>query len=269
MAKKKKKQEEAPPGAPLYMLTYGDMVTLLLTFFVMLFTVAKIEGREFRLILSAFRGSLGLFEGGQTLSKGELEEMGMSLETLPAQEAGRNLSKALKMATEIFKPEVKVKKVQVTQDERGLVISLIGSDHFPPGSARLTSEAKRILTKVSKLLRHIPSLIRIEGHSDETPVVGGPAAEKYETNWELAGQRSINVLRYFHEVEDIEPEKMSAISYGKYRPLVSSTTPEARAINRRVDIVILPGKSYKRNYQDSDLPGKKIPGVEYTTEGYQ
>ena len=70
---KREKPCECERGAPLWMVTYGDMVTLLLTFFVMLFTVARIEDREFRLILSAFKGSLGLFEGGQTLSKGKLE----------------------------------------------------------------------------------------------------------------------------------------------------------------------------------------------------
>ncbi|MDH5717866.1 MAG: flagellar motor protein MotB [Spirochaetia bacterium] len=251
------------------MVTYGDMVTLLLTFFVMLFTVAKIEGREFRLILSAFKGSLGLFEGGQTLSKGELEEMGMNLEALPATEKGRTLSKALKMATEIFKPEVKVKKVQIVQDERGIVISLIGTDHFAPGSARLTDEAKRILVKLARLLRTLPSFVRIEGHSDETPVVGSPAGEKYETNWELSAQRAINVLRYLHEAEDVDPEKMSAVSYGKYRPLVESQTTEGRAINRRVDILLLPGKEYKRNYKDYDLPGQKVPGVEWESRGLQ
>lgn len=262
---KKKKCPECEPGAPLFMTTYGDMVTLLLTFFVMLFTVAKIDGREFRMILSAFRGSLGMFEGGQTLSKGKLEEMGMNLETLPATEKGRTLSKALKVATEIFKPEVKTKRVRVTQDERGIVISLVGSDHFAPGSAKLTETARRTLTKAAKLLRQLPSLVRVEGHASETPVVTGMVGERYETNWELASQRSVNVLRYLHEYEDVEPEKMSAVSYGKYRPITESNTPEGRALNRRVDIVILSGKNYERSYEDDSLPGSKVPSVEYKT----
>ena len=127
------------------MATYGDMVTLLLCFFILLFTIAKIEGREFRLILSPFRGSLGFFEGGQTLSKGKLEEMGMTLESLPSSEEGSSLSEAVQIATEVFKPEIKSKRVRVTEEERGLVISLVGSDNFEPGSARLTQQIKATL----------------------------------------------------------------------------------------------------------------------------
>jgi len=261
----RKKQEDCPLGAPLFLLTYADMVTLVLTFFVMLFTVAKVEGKELKIILSAFRGSLGFFEGGQTLSKGKLEQMGMNLMSLPSSEQEKTLSKALSVATEIFQPEIKSKKISVTQDERGLVISLIGNDHFPPGSARLTDEGKRILVKAATLLRHNPSFVRLEGHSDETAIVNTPVGERYETNWELSSQRSINVLRFLHESEDVDPGKMSAVSYGKYRPLSASKTPEGHAINRRVDIVILTEKSSVRDYEDKDIPGKKYPGVEWGT----
>jgi len=262
-----KKCPECKTGAPAWMATYGDMVTLLLTFFVMLFTVAKIDGREFKLVLSAFRGSLGMFEGGQTLSKGRLEEMGMNLESLPSETKGSNLAKAVKIATEVFKPELKTKAVRIIQVERGLVISLIGNDNFAPGSARLTKSTKKTLTKVAKLLRIMPSFVRIEGHADETSVAAGPAREKYETNWELASQRAINVLHFLHEREDVEPEKMSTVSFGKFRPLSMSKTPEGRALNRRVDIYLLSGKNYKRGYNDKSLPGKKIPGVEWSTGG--
>jgi len=263
MAKKKKKCPECVEGAPAWMATYGDMVTLLLTFFVMLFTVAKIDGREFRLILSAFRGSMGMFEGGQTLSKGKLEQMGMTIESLPSTEKGTSMAKAIKVATEIFKPEIKVKKIRIHQVERGLIISLIGEDFFAPGSAKLTDSTKNALTKMAKLLRQVQSFIRIEGHADETPVATGPASNRYETNWELASQRSINVLRYLHEYEDVDPEKMSSTSYGKYRPMVSSNTIEGKAINRRVDILILAGKRAKRRYKDLNLPKSKIPGIEW------
>ncbi|MCB1148155.1 MAG: OmpA family protein, partial [Leptospiraceae bacterium] len=204
---------------PEYMATYGDFITLLLVFFVALYKPTARSDDEMRLIMSAFKGSMGMFEGGQTLSKGRLEDMGMTVESLPAQEKGTTLSKAMKIATEIFKPEIKSRKVVVQQDERGITISLVGSDHFAPGSARLTDETRKILTKVGDLLRNLSSFVRIEGHADETPVASGPASERYETNWELASQRSINVLRFLHENEDVDPGKMSAVSYGRYRPV--------------------------------------------------
>ncbi len=258
-----KKCPECKQNVPLFILTYSDMVTLLLTFFVVLFTIAKIDGREFRLILSAFRGSLGVFKGGQTLSKGKLEEMGMTLETLPSTEEGRSLSRSIKIATEVFKPEVKTKRVRIIEEERGLVISLIGSSHFEPASARLTDPIKRVLIKVGKLIRTLNSFVRIEGHTSERPVATGRSVERYETNWELASQRAINVLRYLHDSEDVDPEKMSATTYGKYRSINSSDTPEGRAINRRIDIVVLKGKKYKRSYKDSDIPSSKISNMEF------
>ena len=245
------------------MVTYGDMVTLLLTFFVAIFTVAKIEGREFRLILSAFRGSLGLFEGGQTLSKGKLEEMGMNLESLPAQEKGKALSKAYREATENFKPAVKAGKVVITQDERGIIISLVGDSYFDPGSARLKEDTIRVLQKVGPLIKRLKSYVRIEGHADDTPTAFGPARDRYETNWELAAKRAINVVRYLQEEEGVDPKKLSAVSYGSHRPLVKGDTPEKRALNRRVDIVILPFKSVRRDYKEEALPEAKQPGIEW------
>ena len=262
MAKKKLKTAERKDRVPPWMVTYADMVTLLLTFFVLLFTVAKIEGKDFRLILSAFRGSLGFFEGGRTLAKGKLEEMGLTFETLPAEDPGRSLSKALQTAIAIFKPEIQAKQVRVTEKERGLIISLVGADYFEPGSARLTQAIKKSLSKVATLLRPLDSYVRIEGHTDARPVSVGDQIEKYETNWELSSQRAINILRHLHELEDVDPEKMSATSYGKYRPISISDTPEGRAINRRVNIVILTGKKYKRSYYDEGLPESKIPGTE-------
>ncbi len=259
-AKKRYKLDQVKNFAPGWMMTYSDMVTLILTFFVLLFTLAQIEGKDFRLILSAFRGSLGIFEGGSTLSKGKLEEMGLSLETLPSNEQGKSLASAIQVATEIFKPEIKSKNVRIVEEERGLIISLVGGDHFPPGSARLTAKIKKTLVKVGKLLRSINAPVRIEGHTDENPLGRSPGF--YETNWELASQRAINVLRFLNESEDVEAEKMSTVSYGKYRPVSLSNTPEGRAINRRIDIVILKGKEYKRSYQDPDIPGKKFPGTE-------
>lgn len=263
---KQKKCEECELGAPLWMLTYGDMMTLLLAFFVMIFATGKSNftaSNEIKIISSVFGGSLGILQGGNTLSKSKAVEMGLNIQTMPSMETGRSTSKALQTATEIFKPEIKTKTVQVEQQERGLVISLIGSDAFPPGSARLTDTTRKTLVKAATLIRSLNTFVRIEGHADETPVVAGPASERYETNWELAGARAINVLRFLNEAEDVEPAKISAVSYGKYRQLVTSNTPEAKAINRRVDIVILNRGKFGRGYNDSELPQAKTSGSEW------
>jgi len=255
----KKKKCECPDPAPVWLTSWGDMTTLMLTFFVIIVGKPQ-EPLDFRIVMSAFKGSLGLFQGGETMSAGKLEHMGMNINTMPAQDTGRSLAKALKVATEIFQPEIKAKKISILQDERGIVISLVGDTYFAPGSALLTSETKRVLGRLSSLLRDINAFIRIEGHTDETPT---PDKERYETNWELAAMRALNSLRFLHEYEDVEPAKMSAVTYGKYRPVSTSKTPEGRSLNRRVDIVILTEMPYKRDYKDEFLPGSKIPDIEW------
>jgi len=251
---RRKKEKPCPKGAPEYMLTYGDMITLLLTFFVFMFTTAEINGRDFRLILSAFRGSLGIFTGGTTLSKGRLEEMGMNLEMLPAQTAGRALSKSFKEAVSMFEPEIATKRVQVREEERGIVISLMNDAYFAPGSAALSPQLRKTLVKVGKLLKRIPTFCRIEGHTDNNPIPITGVREGYETNWELAGARAIHVLRYLSEYQGVNPEKMSAVSFGATRPLFPNDTPEHRSFNRRTDIVIL-----KRRFHPSGPRPMKTP----------
>ena len=256
----KEKKCICPESVPAWYITFSDMTSLLLTFFIILAVRAKPDSKssEVQLILSAFRGSLGMFNGGQTLSPGELEQMGMTFASLPAQESGTSFSKAMEEATEVFKAELKSKQVRISENEIGLTISLVGEDHFEPGSARLTTEIKNLLIKAGPLLRNTKSPIRIEGYTDETPIAIGKQGERYETNWELASQRSINVLRYLHEAEDVEPEKMSSMSYGQYHPTTRSESPEGRAINRRIDIVLLKTQKYNRGYQDKELPKYKL-----------
>jgi len=241
-----KKKKKCPTGSPAWMTTYGDMVTLLLTFFVLMFNMTEVSGRDFYLILSSFRGSLGMFEGGFSLSKGQLEELGLNMLNLPSSTQGRALAKKLKRALEAFKPEIQTKKVRVTEDERGLVVTLSGDAYFTPGSARLRESVKPILQKVSYLVKSIDNFVRVEGHTDNRPIPPAGVREGYETNWELSSARSVNVLRYLVEDERANPKQLSSIAFGQFRPIDDNNTPEGRAYNRRVDIVILRDKRLEK-----------------------
>ncbi|MBN1899280.1 MAG: flagellar motor protein MotB [Spirochaetes bacterium] len=237
--RKKKKERGGVRPTPAYMVTFGDMMNLLLTFFILLLTTATIQGREFKLILSAFTGSFGMMPGGLTLSKGKLAEMGMTIETLPAREQGRKLSKARKQALHIFKPEIKAKRVRIREDERGLVITLMNDAYFEKGSADLIPQTKEVLYKVAQLLTspEIKNKVRIEGHTDNTPL---RRKDFPRDNWELSTQRSVNVVKYLID-NGVEADKLSAAGYGEYKPLPGNTnkTPEERAQNRRVEIILL------------------------------
>ena len=271
------KSQKCPPciqKVAEYMLTYGDMVTLLLTFFIMLYTTGKTDAIEMQIILSAFKSTTGFFDGGQTLSKGSLEEMGMNIESLPSQQKGKALSKAKQIATEIFKPEIQAGKVAIAENERGLIISLVGADYFNPGSAILTPSIKVTLKKVAGFAGKLERFIRVEGHSDKDAVFPGtpPGSEEraYLNNWDLAGARAINATVYIINSGELNPDWFQAVSFGSARPIVVEEpgTPEAKAYNRRIDIVVLTEKSTKRKPSESryGLPESRVPNAEATSE---
>ncbi len=233
-----RKKKCPPEGAADWLTTYGDMVTLLLTFFVLLLSSATIDGYQLRLILAAFPG-LGNFTGGMTLEAGPLAELGNTIEALPSMERGRALSEARREAVSIFEPEIRNNIVRVTQDERGLVISLASDAFFASASARVNIEQTReVLQKLSRLLSSqqlADRLFRIEGHTDSIPVApDGP----WESNWTLGSARANAVLRYLVDYGVREPQ-FQLMSRGEHSPIVSNETAEGRAYNRRVDVIIL------------------------------
>jgi chemotaxis protein MotB len=233
--KREKKPEE---GAPAWLLSWGDLTTLLLTFFVMMYDVGSVDQVDLNLVLSSFQG-VGNRTGGNTLQAGKLAELGNTIMALPSQEKGESLARALKTATSIFQPEVKSKKVRVKEDERGLVISLASDAYFRPGSAEVSIEDSRsLLQRISELLTS-PALagrkFRIEGHTDSLPTdPKGPFA----TNWELSTARATNILHYLVDFGAGEAQFQVA-GFSNTVPLATNDTPEGRAYNRRVDIIIL------------------------------
>ncbi len=238
MAEKRKCKKCPPEGAPDYMLTYGDMVTLLLTFFVMLLTTATIDGHELRLILAAFPG-LGNLEGGNTLEAGPLAELGNTVESLPSMERGRALDQARREAISIFNPEIQSQQVRVQEDERGLIISLASDAFFGPASAEVNiEETRQILQKLSRLLNDeslAQRTFRIEGHTDSVPTdPDGP----WSSNWDLSVARSLNVFRYLQEF-GVDENQFQVMGLGDTRPLYDNSTAEGRSYNRRVDVIIL------------------------------
>ena len=250
MAKRKKSSIK---GAPAWLVTMGDMNNLLMCFFiVMMGDVTVISEENFQMMVSSFKGSLGMMEGGSSLSKGKLMELGHNMTSLPSSEKARALSRSLRKALELFKPEIQSKYVRVREDERGLIITLSGDAYFDTGSARLKDEIKPVLKKVASIAKNIPNFMRIEGHTDDRRIPPAGIKEGYETNWDLSSMRSINVLRYLSEEEGIIPKRLSSVAFGEFRPIDDNNTPEGRAYNRRVDIVILrdrgPEESTSKEY---------------------
>ncbi|MDR2587973.1 MAG: flagellar motor protein MotB [Spirochaetales bacterium] len=239
MAAGDKKCPKCPPeGAPDWQVTYGDMVTLLLTFFILLYTTAEFDEAQILGISTAFAG-MGNLAGGNTLQVGRMAELGHTVMALPAQNRGKALDRARKRAVSEFQPEISTQKVRIQEDERGLVISLAADAYFRPASAQINMEqARSVLIRVADLLTS-PELagrkFRIEGHTDSSPTDSeGP----WQSNWELSTARSVNVLHRLVEY-GVDENQFQVAGFASTVPLVSEATPEGRAYNRRVDIIIL------------------------------
>ncbi len=235
-----KKKQECPTGAPEWMVTYSDMVTLLLCFFAALFNVSEVDEIQLQQMISSLNNiGMGASEGGATLTSGRNADLGNTIMSLPSMERGRSMSTAKKKATSLFSPEIKSNKVRVSSDERGLVISLASDAFFGPASAQVNIEETRdILLRLGVLLSSeevAGRKFRIEGHTDSIPV---DPAGPWESNWQLSAARSINVLKYLTDI-GVEEKRFQVAGFSDTVPLADNSTPEGRAYNRRVDIVIL------------------------------
>ena len=133
----------------------------------------------------------------------------------------------------------KVNGVSIKRESRGLVVSLKDMIIFKPGSDIIIDKAKTTMDELAQVLKQIPNEIRIEGYTDNTPIV----TSKFPSNWELSTARSTNIVRYFVNNYKFNPARLSAVGYGEYLPISSNSTLEGRAANRRVDVVILSGAS--------------------------
>ncbi|MBR4790382.1 MAG: flagellar motor protein MotB [Treponema sp.] len=235
---KKAKEPEKPSTA--WQGTYGDMITLMLCFFVMLYNPSEVDVTQ----LATITQSLQMQEtestsGGMSLSAGRLSDLGNNINSLPSLEKGKSLGLAKKKAVSLFAPDVKSNKITITSDERGLVITLLSDNFFEEGSADLNiNETRETLLRLAEFFRS-PELsdrrYRIEGHTDNTPVA---ADSKFPSNWELSATRAVNVLHYLADY-GVDENKFSVAGYSDTRPKFSNDTAEGRAYNRRVDIIIL------------------------------
>jgi len=238
MAKKKKK--EGSEASQLWMVTYTDMVQLMLCFFVALFNPDDIDPYQLAAMISTFQNrGAGPSVGGNTLSAGRSADLGNTINSLPAMERGRALGTALRRAISLFNPEIRSNKVKVTQDERGLVISLASDAFFNPASARINiDETREILIRLASLLNSNEvggRKVRIEGHTDAVDVdPNGP----WQDNWQLSSERARAVLRYLTDF-GVDEKRFQVAGFADTMPVSNNDTPEGRAYNRRVDIVII------------------------------
>lgn len=234
MAKKERRKPEKASKA--WLETYGDMITLMLCFFVMLFNPTEIDEIQMAQLTVALSGDPT--SGGMSLTAGRLADLGNTINSLPSIEKGSSLGLAVKKAVSLFAPDIKSNRITVTTDERGLVVTLASDSFFKEGSAELLiDETRDTLFRLSQFFTS-PEVegrnFRIEGHTDSVPA----DTNLWVSNWDLSSARALNVLYYLSDF-GVDDEPFSVAGYADKQPKFSNDTAEGRAYNRRVDIIIL------------------------------
>jgi chemotaxis protein MotB len=180
-------------------------------------------------ITFSLAGCTFIFQAGRRSDAQKIQELSAQLD---------ELARSKGLLEQKLGSEINDKQIKLQMMEKGLVITVVGDLLFDSGKAKIRSEAFGLLTKVSEVLKDNMAQfnIGIEGHTDNVPI----KQSGWKSNWELSSARALSVLHYLANDQGIQPERLSAIGYGEYRPVASNETKDGRKQNRRVEIVILP-----------------------------
>ncbi|WP_139904193.1 OmpA family protein [Clostridium thermarum] len=239
MARKKSGGSGGPSGGE-WLATYSDTMTLLLTFFILLYSFSSVDAQKLKQLAASlqtvFTGQANNAIFDYNMKYGEVPLVGENSfqDQIPIDKSTGDPSMYETVSEFIEKNKLEA-VVQITEDSRGIIIQLRDNILFESGSADIKEDSKNILEKISTLVSSFPNEIIIEGHTDNVPIHN----QKFASNWELSSARAISVLKYFVEVKKIDPYRVSAHGYGEYRPVKSNDTPQNRAANRRVNILIV------------------------------
>ncbi len=209
-----------------WVISYADFITLLFAFFAVMYALSAIDAEKLEKFALSMKKA---FKADSVIDTGRIIPELSSNNSLGHLEA--EIRSALKNMDS---------NVMIRRDERGMIISIGAGFLFEPGDAMLKEDAIKGISELALIFRNIPNRILIEGHTDSLP----PSNAVYKSNWELSALRAIAVLRVFVERFHLPPERFIVAGYAQYRPIRENTTPEGRAMNRRVDIVILKNGEY-------------------------
>lgn len=224
--------DEAPKNNAPWLNSYADMVTLLWTFFILLFALSVINAKKFEAGMGSIQGAFGVMTSGPAIIDGG-SPTSPEL-SIVARELAQMEMQGMKFREELENSGL-ADKVSIEMDPRGLIFRFEDSILFDVGSADIRSEALPVLRKVGQLIATVEYNIRIEGHTDDWPI----STARFPSNWELSTGRAASVVRFFIENLGFSPKQLEAAGYGQERPIASNETAEGRQKNRRVDVVLL------------------------------
>lgn len=232
---RKKRTEEEHENLERWLITYADLITLLLAFFIMMYTFSKQDTQKYQELTghlkAIFTGHSGITGKGNGTSQ-TLADIQSHLDMIQNGDVKRQLEDEIKG---MMNNKAMQKNISVLSDERGIVIRILDKAFFDEGRADLKERARKALGRIMPVMRKVDNHIRIEGHTDDVPI----KTSEFKSNWELSVRRATEVVRYFVEKHDFPPQRISAVGYAEYRPIVANDTPDNRAMNRRIEIILM------------------------------
>ncbi len=247
MAKEIEKKEKCEGGAPKWMTTFSDLMSLLLCFFVLLLSFSEMDVARFKEVAGSLRDAFGVQreEVVFQIPKG----LDVVSTEFPARFTVDELLERVKAAVklELIKGEIQIESLK----DR-VILRFKDELMFPKGSAELTPRAKAVLLKLGEVLALFDGEIIVAGHTDNLPI----HSPKFRSNWDLSAARAVSVVDFLLAHKFVLPRQIAAVGYGPSRPLYPNDTEEHRAANRRVEIILLQKNAPLLGYSEA-FSGKR------------
>lgn len=226
-------------GMMRWLITYADLITLLLAFFIVLYAMNRTQQVKFSLVAQALAKE---FDSNSIVGQGIgpsiiTNQSGTHTQTATAQQQ-QDLQALNRLQNKLQRAIDKAglaNQVTVTSNLRGVEVSLDATTLFAPGSAVLSPAAHRLLKSLGRVLTTVPNDIEVVGYTDSTPI----HTNEYPSNWQLSAMRAANVVYNLAALPDMKPQRLSLAGFGQYHPVASNATSAGRAKNRRVNILVL------------------------------
>jgi chemotaxis protein MotB len=206
-----------------YLITYADLITLLLGLFILLYTSSNLDLQKYQNVMKA----MGNVFGGSTEVPNVVKEVSPKIVT-PLDNLKNNI-------LNFINDNNYSKSIRLEENSRGITIHILEDIVFPSGSADLKKGSQIVLSQIANVIKELPNDIRIEGHTDNIPI----STKQFPSNWHLSVARALNTAYFLIKDEGLDPEKISIVGSSEYKPIESNESESGRASNRRVDIVII------------------------------
>lgn len=264
-----KKKEKKSENSERWLFTYSDMITLLMIFFIMLYSISNVNEQKYDELAESFSSAFGAgsnAQGGSIIPKGsgilksgknalnEGNYKGSGNASGPGNSTGTGEGEGsdaeIADITEVSKEEFLQLKdwlynavgsgkfkdnLDISVQESGIVITLSNDVLFSSGQTEIKEDMKKNLDVIAKLLKQVDNKIEIGGHTDNVPINRGV----FTSNWQLSALRAANVVEYLQKEYGIAPERLKPSGYGEYDPIASNSTEKGKEKNRRISITIL------------------------------